>query len=39
VSANRLLTLIMQAPDKHWQLQVLTGLFDFVKKKPAVILY
>jgi DNA helicase II / ATP-dependent DNA helicase PcrA len=22
---------IMQSPDKHWQLQVLTGLFDFVK--------
>lgn len=22
---------IMQSPDKHWQLKVLTGLFDFVK--------
>ncbi len=22
---------IMQSPDKHWHLQVLTGLFDFVK--------
>jgi len=22
---------IMQLPDKHWQLQILTGLFDFVK--------
>ena len=22
---------IMQSPDKHWQLQILTGLFDFVK--------
>ncbi|MBC7849886.1 MAG: ATP-dependent helicase [Chitinophagaceae bacterium] len=22
---------IMQSPDKHWQLQVVTGLFDFVK--------
>jgi DNA helicase-2/ATP-dependent DNA helicase PcrA len=27
------LTQIMQAPDKHWQLQVLTGLFDFVKEE------
>jgi DNA helicase-2/ATP-dependent DNA helicase PcrA len=25
------LTHIMQSPEKHWQLQVLTGLFDFVK--------
>ncbi|MFZ9386517.1 MAG: ATP-dependent helicase [Chitinophagaceae bacterium] len=25
------LSHIMQSPDKHWQLQVLTGLFDFVK--------
>ena len=24
---------IMQSPDKHWQLQVLTGLFDFVKEE------
>ncbi len=22
---------IMQSPDKHWQLQVLTGLYDFLK--------
>ena len=27
------LTHIMQSPDKHWQLQVLTGLFDFVKEE------
>lgn len=25
------LTQIMQSPDKHWQLQILTGLFDFIK--------
>jgi DNA helicase II / ATP-dependent DNA helicase PcrA len=25
------LTRIMQSADKHWQLQILTGLFDFVK--------
>jgi DNA helicase-2/ATP-dependent DNA helicase PcrA len=25
------LASIMPAPDKHWQLQVLTGLFDFLK--------
>lgn len=25
------LSHIMQSPDKHWQLQILTGLFDFVK--------
>ncbi len=24
---------IMQSPDKHWQLKVLTGLFDFVKEE------
>ena len=23
----------MQQPDKHWQLQVLTGLFDFIKEE------
>jgi len=28
-----ILTQIMQSPDKHWQLQVLTGLFDFVKEE------
>ena len=27
------LTHIMQGTDKHWQLQVLTGLFDFVKEE------
>jgi DNA helicase-2/ATP-dependent DNA helicase PcrA len=27
------LTHIIQSPDKHWQLQVLTGLFDFVKEE------
>lgn len=28
-----ILSQIMQRPDKHWQLQVLTGLFDFVKEE------
>lgn len=28
-----LLQHIMQAPDKHWQLQVLTAFFDFVKEE------
>ena len=23
----------MQSPDKHWQLQILTGLFDFIKEE------
>lgn len=27
------LTNIMQSADKHWQLQILTGLFDFVKEE------
>jgi len=27
------LTQIMQSLDKHWQLQILTGLFDFVKEE------
>ncbi len=27
------LTHIMKSDDKHWQLQVLTGLFDFVKEE------
>ena len=34
------LSYIMQLPDKHFQLQVLTGLFDFIKeetrRKPAL---
>ncbi|MBL7743932.1 MAG: ATP-dependent helicase [Chitinophagaceae bacterium] len=28
-----ILSHIMQSADKHWQLQVLTGLFDFVKEE------
>lgn len=28
-----LLTQIMQSSDKHWQLQVLTALFDFIKEE------
>jgi DNA helicase-2/ATP-dependent DNA helicase PcrA len=28
-----LLNHIMQSTDKHWQLQVLTGLFDFIKEE------
>lgn len=27
------LSHIMQSPDKHWQLQILSGLFDFVKEE------
>ena len=27
------LTDIMESADKHWQLQILTGLFDFVKEE------
>ncbi|HNU14785.1 MAG TPA: PD-(D/E)XK nuclease family protein, partial [Chitinophagaceae bacterium] len=27
------LTHVMQSSDKHWQLQILTGLFDFVKEE------
>ncbi len=27
------LSQIMQSTDKHWQLQILTGLFDFVKEE------
>jgi DNA helicase II / ATP-dependent DNA helicase PcrA len=26
---------IMQSPDKHWQLKILTSLFDFVKEETA----
>ena len=29
----RVLTHIMQSTDKHWQLQVLAGLFDFVREE------
>ena len=28
-----ILQYVMQQPDKHWQLQVLTGLFDFIKEE------
>ena len=28
-----ILSHIMQSADKHWQLQILTGLFDFVKEE------
>jgi DNA helicase-2/ATP-dependent DNA helicase PcrA len=27
------LNQVMQEPDKHWQLQILTGLFDFIKEE------
>ncbi len=27
------LSLIMQSPDKHWLLQILTGLFNFIKEE------
>ena len=37
------LSHIMQSTDKHWQLQILTGLFDFVKEEthrtPALNLW
>ncbi len=28
-----LLAYVMNSPDKHWLLQLLTGLFDFIKKE------
>ena len=33
IRATGILNYIMQSPDKHWQLQILTGLFDFVKEE------
>ena len=30
-----LLNHIMQSPDKHWQLQIITGLFDFIKEETG----
>lgn len=37
-----ILQKIMQSPDRHWQLQVLTGFFDFIKdethRKPLMSL-
>ncbi|MFI5133696.1 MAG: ATP-dependent helicase [Chitinophagales bacterium] len=33
IRGTGMLDYIMQSPDKHWQLQVLTGLFDFVKEE------
>ncbi len=33
VRETGLLSHMMQSPDKHWQLQILTGLFDFVKEE------
>jgi DNA helicase-2/ATP-dependent DNA helicase PcrA len=33
VRETGILKHIMQSPDKHWQLKVLTGLFDFVKEE------
>ncbi len=33
VRETGLLSHIMQSEDKHWQLQVLSGLFDFVKEE------
>ena len=29
------LNKIMQSEDKHWQIRVLTGLFDFVKEETS----
>ncbi len=31
IREGSVLAYIMQSSDKHWQLQILTGLFDFVK--------
>ncbi len=33
ITSAGVLTHIMQRNDKHWQLQILTGLFDFVKEE------
>ncbi len=33
IRVGGVLTRIMQSPDKHWQLQVLNGLFEFVKEE------
>ena len=33
IRESGILSYIMQSPDKHWQLQILTGLFDFVKEE------
>ncbi len=33
IQQTGLLSLIMNSTDKHWHLQVLTGLFDFVKEE------
>ncbi len=33
IRVGGVLTNIMQSPDKHWQLQVLNGLFEFVKEE------
>ncbi len=33
IQETGILSHIMQSSDKHWQLQVLTGLFDFVKEE------
>ena len=33
IQRTGLLKQIMQSPDKHWQLQILTALFDFVKEE------
>ena len=33
IQQTGLLSLIMKSADKHWHLQVLTGLFDFVKEE------
>ncbi len=33
IQQTGLLSLIMNSADKHWHLQVLTGLFDFVKEE------
>ncbi len=35
IRASNVLGWIMQSPEKHWHLQVLTGLFEFVKEEAG----
>ncbi len=33
IKESGLLRCIMESPDKHWELKLLTGLFDFIKEE------
>jgi DNA helicase-2/ATP-dependent DNA helicase PcrA len=35
IQKMRVLNFIMKSPDKHWHLQVLTGLFNFIKEETS----